>query len=146
MRTLTVTMLAATGLFGLAPAAVADRNYSLAVAGQASHLRPALGELEIVRWTVTNNGNRHLDSVRLDTTIPNGWTVKEGPGCAHTGAYLRCNLGPLDAARQASVDVPMVVHRPTGPVQLRAWAGATAGRLNVPGPETSFRVVVVPRR
>jgi hypothetical protein len=145
MRTLTVTMLAASGLFCLAPDAGAAR-YSMAVTGQASHLHPAVGELEVIRWTVTNNGERHLDRVRLDTTVPNGWTVKEGAGCAHAGAYLRCDLGPLDAGRHASVDVPMVVHRPVGTVQLRAWAGATVGKQDVPGPETSFQVVVVPRR
>ena len=33
--------------------------------------------------------------------------------------------------------------RPLGAVQLRAWAAGTVGRLNVPGPETSFQVFVV---
>jgi hypothetical protein len=146
MRTLTVTMLAAAGLCCLAPGAGAARPYSLAVSGQANHLRPAVGDVEVVRWTVANNGDKHLDRVRLDTTVPNGWTVKEGPGCVHAGAYLRCELGALDARRHASVEIPMVVHRPLGPVQLRAWAGASIGRLNVPGPETSFQVDVVAHR
>ena len=100
----------------------------------------------MVRWTVTNNGDKHLDQVRLDTAVPNGWIVKEGQGCAHSGAYLRCQLGALDPGRHASVDIPMVVHRPVGTVQLRAWAGATVGKLDVPGPETSFQVAVVPHK
>ena len=40
----------------------------------------------------------------------------------------------------------MVVHKPVGTVQLRAWAGATVGKLDVPGPETSFQVAVVPHK
>jgi hypothetical protein len=146
MRTFTVTMVAAAGLLCLAPDAGAVRAANLGVTGQASHLRPAVGELEIVRWTVTNTGDRHLDHVRLDTSVPNGWTVREGADCAHAGAYLRCDLGQLAPGRHASVDIPMVVHRPFGAVQLRAWAGGAIGRQNVPGPETSFQVVVVPRR
>ena len=144
MRTLTVTMLATAGLLCLTPNAGAAK-YSVTVTGQASRLHPAVGETEIVRWTVTNNGDRHLDQVRLDAAIPNGWIVKQGPGCGQNGAYLRCQLGSLDAGRHASVDVPMVVHRPVGTVQLRAWAGANVGKLSVPGPETSFQVTVVPR-
>jgi hypothetical protein len=146
MRTLTVTLLAASGLFCLAPDAGAARGYNLSLSGQASHLRPAVGELEVVRWTVTNTGDRHVDQVRLDAAVPTGWVVKQGQGCAQSGAYLRCSLGNLDQGRHASVDIPMVVHRPVGTVQLRAWAGATVGKLSVPGPETSFQVVVVPRR
>jgi hypothetical protein len=145
MRTLTVTMVAAAGLLCLAPNAGAAK-YSVTVTGQASRLHPAVGETEIVRWTVTNNGDKHLDQVRLDTAVPNGWTVKEGQGCAHSGAYMRCQLGALDPGRHASVDIPMVVHRPVGTVQLRAWAGATVGKLDVPGPETSFQVAVVPHK
>lgn len=147
MRTLTVTTLAAAGLLCLAPDAGASRaGYHLTVTGQASHLRPVSGEVEIVRWTVANTGDGHLDHVRLVSSVPNGWIVKDGPGCTHAGANLRCEIGGLDAGRHASVQIPMVVHRPLGPVQLRAWAAGSVGRLNVPGPETSFQVVVVPHR
>jgi hypothetical protein len=146
MRTLSVTMLAATGLFCLAPGAGAARAYNLSLTGQASHLHPAVGDLEMVRWTVTNSGDKHVDQVRLDTAVPSGWTVKQGPGCAQSGAYLRCQLGALEPGRHASVDIPMTVHKPVGTVQLRAWAGASVGKLNVPGPETSFQVVVVPHK
>ncbi|MDN3358081.1 hypothetical protein [Actinomadura sp. DC4] len=146
MRTLTVTTLAAAGLLSLAPGAGAATHANhLTVSGQASHLRPAVGEVENVRWTVTNVGDGHLDRVRLVSSIPNGWTVKDGPGCTHAGANLRCELGGLDAGRRVSVDIPMVVHRPLGAVQLRAWAAGSVGRLSVPGPETSFQVVVVAR-
>jgi NPCBM-associated, NEW3 domain of alpha-galactosidase len=146
MRTLTVTTLAAAGLLSLAPGAgAAHANNHLTVTGQASHLRPAVGELENVRWTVTNTGDGHLDHVRLVASVPSGWTVKDGPGCTHAGANLRCELGGLDAGRRVSVEIPMVVHRPLGAVQLRAWASGAVGRLNVPGPETSFQVVVVAR-
>ena len=144
MRTLTVTALAATGLLCLAPGASAARaNNHLTVTGQASHLRPAVGEVETIRWTVTNTGDGHLDHVRLVTSVPNGWAVKDGPGCTHAGTNLRCELGGLDAGRRVSVQIPMVVHKPLGAVQLRAWAAGSVGRLNVPGPETSFQVVVV---
>jgi hypothetical protein len=144
MRTLTVTTLAAAGLLSLAPgASAAHANNHLTVTGQASHLRPAVGDLENVRWTVTNTGDGHLDHVRLVASVPSGWTVKDGPGCTHAGANLRCDLGGLDAGRRVSVEIPMVVHRPVGAVQLRAWAAGSVGRLNVPGPETSFQVVVV---
>jgi hypothetical protein len=147
MRTLTVTTLAAAGLLSLAPAAGAALAGShLTVTGQASHLRPVVGEVEAVRWTVTNTGDGHLDHVRLVTSVPNGWAVKDGPGCTHAGTNLHCDLGGLDAGRRASVEIPMVVHRPVGAVQLRAWATGSVGRLNVPGPETSFQVVVVPHR
>ncbi|GLY75412.1 hypothetical protein [Actinoallomurus iriomotensis] len=147
MRTLTVTTLAAAGLLCLAPNAGATRAGShLTVTGQASHLRPAVGEVETVRWTVTNTGDGHLDHVRLITSVPTGWTVKDGPGCTHVAANLRCELGGLDAGRRVSVDVPMVVRKPLGPVQLRAWAAGSVGRLNVPGPETAFQVIVVARR
>jgi NPCBM-associated, NEW3 domain of alpha-galactosidase len=146
MRTLTVTTLAAAGLLSLAPGASASHaNNHLTVTGQASHLRPAVGELENVRWTVTNTGDGHLDHVRLVASVPSGWTVKDGPGCTHAGANLRCELGGLDAGRRISVEIPMVVHRPVGAVQLRAWASGSVGRLSVPGPETSFQVVVVAR-
>jgi hypothetical protein len=146
MRTLTVTTLAAAGLLCLAPDAGATHTGGhLTVTGQASHLRPAVGEIETVRWTVTNTGDGHLDHVRLVASVPNGWTVKDGPGCTHAGANLRCDLGGLDAGRRVSVQIPMVVHRPLGTVQLRASTAGSAGRLNVPGPETSFQVVVVPR-
>src|SRR5262245_43998313 len=133
MRTLTVTMLAATGLLCLAPGAGAARGHNLSVSGQASHLRPAVGELDVVRCTVTNSGDKHVDQVRLDTAVPTGWTVRQGPGCAQSGAYLRCQLGALEPGRHASVDVPMIVHKPVGTVQLRAWAGASVGKLTVPG-------------
>lgn len=151
MRTLTVTTLAAAGLLCLAPdagavRAVAGNSGHLTVTGQAGRLRPAVGEVEIVRWTVTNTGDGHLDHVRLVASVPNGWTVKDGPGCTHAAANLRCEIGGLDAGRRASVQIPMVVHRPLGAVQLRAWAAGTVGRLNVPGPETSFQVIVVARR
>jgi hypothetical protein len=147
MRTLTVTTLAAAGLLCLAPDAGATRAGShLTVTGQASHLRPAVGELETVRWTVTNTGDGHLDHIRLTASVPANWTVKDGPGCTHVASNLRCELGALDAGRRVSVDVPMVVHRPLGPVQLRAWAAGSVGRLNVPGPMTSFQVNVVARR
>lgn len=146
MRTLTVTTLAAAGLLCLAPDAGAVRaGNHLTVTGQASHLRPAVGDIETIRWTVTNTGDGHLDHVRLVASVPNAWTVKEGPGCTHAGANLRCEIGGLDAGRRASVQIPMVVHRPLGAVQLRAWAAGTVGRLNVPGPETSFQVIVVAR-
>jgi hypothetical protein len=147
MRTLTVTTLAAAGLLCLAPGAGAARvNNHLTVTGQASHLRPVVGDVETVRWTVANTGDGHLDHVRLVASVPNGWTVKDGPGCTHAGANLRCELGGLDAGRRASVQIPMVVHRPIGAVQLRAWAAGSVGRLNVPGPETSFQVVVIQHR
>jgi hypothetical protein len=147
MRTLTVTTLAAAGLLCLAPDAGATRAANhLTVTGQASHLRPVVGEVEVVRWTVTNTGDGHLDHVRLVSSIPTGWVVKDGPGCTHAGANLRCDLGGLDAGRRVSVQVPMVVHKPLGAVQLRAWATGAVGRLSVPGPETSFQVVVVARR
>ena len=147
MRTLTVTTLAAAGLLCLAPDAGATRAGShLTVTGQASHLRPTVGEVETVRWTVTNTGDGHLDHVRLTTSVPTGWTVKDGPGCTHVAANLRCELGGLDAGRRVSVDVPMVVRKPLGAVQLRAWAAGSVGRLTVPGPETSFQVIVVARR
>ena len=146
MRTLTVTTLAA-GLLCVAPAASATHAGShLTVTGQASHLRPAVGEVETVRWTVTNTGDGHLDRVKLVASVPTGWTVKDGPGCTHAGMNLRCEIGGLDAGRRASVQIPMVVHRPLGPVQLHAWAAGAVGRLNVPGPETSFQVVVVAHR
>jgi hypothetical protein len=138
MRTLTVTALAATGLLGLAPAASATHathaGSHLTVTGQA------------IRWTVTNTGDGHLDHVRLVSSVPTGWLVKDGPGCTHTGTNLRCDLGGLDAGRRASVQIPMIVHKPLGAVQLRAWATGSVGRLSVPGPETSFRVVVVAHR
>jgi hypothetical protein len=144
MRTLTVTTLAAAGLLSLASgASAAHANNHLTVTGQASHLRPAVGDIDNVRWTVTNAGDGHLDHVRLVASVPTGWTVKDGPGCTHAGANLRCDLGGLDAGRKISVEIPMVVHRPVGAVQLRAWAMGSVGRLNVPGPETSFQVVVV---
>lgn len=148
MRTLTVTTLAAAGLLSLATGAGAatHANNHLTVTGQASHLRPLVGEVENVRWTVTNTGDGHLDRVRLVASVPSGWTVKDGPGCTHAGANLRCELGGLDAGRRASVDIPMVVHRPLGTVQLRAWAAGSVGKLNVPGPETSFQVVVLGHR
>jgi hypothetical protein len=134
MRTLTVTTLAAAGLLCLAPAASATHaNNHLTVTGQASHLRPALGEIETVRWTVANTGDGHLDHVRLIASIPAGWTVKDGPGCTHVASNLRCELGGLDAGRRASVEIPMVVHRPLGVVHLRAWAAGAVGRLSVPG-------------
>jgi hypothetical protein len=147
MRTLTVTMLAA-GLLCLAPDAGAARNHHLTVSGQAGDLRPAAGSVENVRWTVTNTGDGRLDHVRLIATVPATWTVKDGPGCtrAGTNANLRCELGPLDAGRHITVDVPMIVHRPLGPVELRAWAAGAVGHQTVPGPETSFQVVVIPRR
>jgi hypothetical protein len=147
MRTLTVTTLAAAGLLCLAPSAGAARNYHLVVTGQAADLRPAIGSMENVRWTVTNTGDGRLEHVRLVATVPTGWIVKNGPGCTRANAYanLRCELGPLEAGRRVSVDVPMVVHRPAGPVQLRAWASGSVGRLSVPGQETSFQVVVTPR-
>jgi hypothetical protein len=148
MRTLTVTTLAAAGLLCLAPdagavQAITGKSGHLTVTGQASHLRPAVGEIETIRWTVANTGDGHLDHVRLVASVPNGWTVKDGPGCTHAGANLRCEIGGLDAGRRASVQIPMVVHRPLGAVQLRAWASGTVGRLSVPGPETSFQVFVV---
>lgn len=146
MRTLMVTMLVAGGLLCIAPGAGAVRDYGLTVTGQASHLRPVTGDTEIVRWTVTNTGDRHIDHVHLETTVPAGWVVKNGPGCAHAGADLRCDLGELGFGRHASVDIPMVVHRPLGTVQLRAWTGGTVGRMNIPGRETSFQVVVLPRK
>jgi hypothetical protein len=153
MRTLTVTALAATGLLGLAPAASATHaNHAthagshLTVTGQASHLRPVVGEVDTVRWTVANTGDGHLDHVRLVASVPNGWIVKDGPGCTHTGTNLHCDLGGLDAGRRASVQIPMIVHKPLGAVQLRAWATGSVGRLSVPGPETSFQVVVVAHR
>ncbi|MFB9836198.1 NEW3 domain-containing protein [Actinoallomurus acaciae] len=147
MRTLTVTTLAAAGLLCLAPDAGATRAGShLTVTGQASHLRPTVGEVETVRWTVTNTGDGHLDHVRLTASVPTGWTVKDGPGCTHVAANLRCELGGLDAGRRVSVDVPMVVRKPLGAVQLHAWAVGSVGRLTVPGPETSFQVIVVGRR
>jgi hypothetical protein len=147
MRTLTVTTIAAAGLLCLAPDAGASRAGShLTVTGQASHLRPVVGEIETVRWTVANTGDGHLDRVRLIASVPAGWTVKDGPGCTHVAANLRCELGGLDAGRRVSVEIPMVVHRPVGTVPLRAWASGAVGRMSVPGPETAFQVVVVPRR
>jgi hypothetical protein len=147
MRTLTVTTLAAAGLLCLAPDAGASRaGVHLTVTGQASHLRPVVGEVETVRWTVANTGDGHMDHVRLVASVPATWTVKDGPGCTHAGAALRCDLGGLDAGRRVSVQMPMVVHRPLGPVALRAWASGSVGRLNVPGPETSFQVLVVAHR
>src|SRR4051794_38874756 len=147
MRTLTVTTLAAAGLLCLAPNASATRTGGhLTVTGQASHLRPVVGDIETVRWIVTNTGDGHLDHVKLVASVPNGWTVKDGPGCTHAGTNLRCEIGGLGARRHASGQIPMVVHRPLGAVQLRAWAAGAAGRLNVPGPETSFQVIVVAHR
>ncbi|WP_329259929.1 hypothetical protein OG417_23485 [Actinoallomurus sp. NBC_01490] len=147
MRTLTVTTLAAAGLLCLAPDAGATRAGShLTVTGQASQLRPVVGAVETVRWTVTNTGDGHLDHVRLTASVPASWTVKDGPGCTHAGSYLRCELGGLDAGHRVSVNVPMVVHRPLGAVQLRASATGSVGRLSVPGPETAFQVFVVARR
>ncbi len=147
MRTLTVTTLAAAGLFGLAPAAGAATHIGghLTVVGQATHLRPSVGEVETIRWTVTNAGDGHLERVRLTASVPGGWIVKDGPGCTHIATNLRCDLGGLDAGRRVSVQIPMVVHRPLGAVQLRARAAGSVGRLSVPGPETAFQVVVVPR-
>jgi hypothetical protein len=148
MRTLTVTTLAAAGLLCLAPGADASRHHNnhLTVTGQASHLRPAVGEVENIRWTVANTGDGHLDRVRLIASVPTGWIVKDGPGCTHAGTSLRCELGGMDAGRRATVDIPMIVHRPVGPVQLRAWAAGTVGRVSVPGPETSFQVFVLAHR
>jgi hypothetical protein len=149
MRTLTVTTLATAGLLCLAPGASAGRVSHvshLTVTGQASHLRPVVGEVDTIRWTVTNTGDGHLDHVRLVSSVPTGWIVKDGPGCTHAGANLRCDLGGLDANRRVSVEIPMIVHRPLGTVQLRAWASGSVGRLSVPGPETSFQVLVLAHR
>jgi hypothetical protein len=114
--------------------------------GQAAHWEVSPGELETVRWTLTNTGNRPLDHVQLVASIPAGWTVREGQGCARRGDYLGCDLGGLEPGRSAAVLVPMVVGGQPGPVRLAAWSRATAGSLSIPGPTTSFRVVVTGRR
>ncbi|MEV5751251.1 NEW3 domain-containing protein [Actinoallomurus sp. NPDC052308] len=120
--------------------------YAMHMTGQATHWEVSPGELQTVRWTLTNTGNRPLEHVQLVAAIPAGWSVREGQGCARHGEYLGCDLGGLEPGRSSAVLVPMVVQGQPGAVRLAAWSRATAGSLTIPGPTTSFRVVVTGRR
>lgn len=120
--------------------------YVLNMTGQAEHWEVAPGQMELVRWTLINAGERRLEHVQLVASVPPGWVVRDGEGCAHRGAYLGCDLGSLEPGKSAAVVVPMVAQRPFGAVRLTAWSRANAGRLTIPGPTTSFRVFVVGHR
>ncbi|WP_433172180.1 hypothetical protein [Actinoallomurus sp. CA-150999] len=121
-------------------------SYAMHMTGQAEHWQVSPGQLETVRWTLTNNGNRPLDHVMLVAAIPEGWGVREGQGCARHGEYLGCDLGSLAPGRSAAILVPLVAQGRPGAVRLAAWSRATAGSLSIPGPTTSFRVEVVGRK
>jgi NPCBM-associated, NEW3 domain of alpha-galactosidase len=121
-------------------------SYALHITGQATHWEVSPGELQTVRWTLTNTGNRPLEHVQLVASVPAGWSVREGHGCTHDGDYLGCDLGSLEPGRTAAAVVPLVVQGQPGPVRLVAWSRATAGSLTIPGPTTSFRVMVTKRR
>ena len=121
-------------------------SYAMHMTGQAQSWEVSPGQLETVRWTLTNTGNRPLDHVMLVASIPTGWGVREGQGCARHGEYLGCDLGSLAPGRSAAILVPMVAQGRPGPVRLAAWSRATAGSLSIPGPTTSFRVEVTGRK
>jgi hypothetical protein len=116
--------------------------YAMHITGQGQHWEVSPGELQTVRWTLTNTGNRPLEHAQLVASIPAGWSVREGQGCTRRGQYLGCDLGGLEPGRSAAVVVPMVAQGQAGPVRLAAWSRATAGSLTIPGPTTSFRVQV----
>lgn len=117
--------------------------YMLNMTGQAAHWEVAPGQTEMVRWTLINAGERRLEHVQLVASIPAGWTVRDGQGCEHHGAYLGCDIGSLEPGHSAAVVVPMEAQKPAGAVRLTAWSRAAAGHLTIPGPTTSFRVFVV---
>ncbi len=117
--------------------------YALNMTGQAEHWEVTPDEVEVVRWTLTNAGQRRLEHVQLLASVPQNWKVRDGEGCTRRGAYLACDLGTMEPGRSAAVVVPMVAERPFGAVRLTAWSRASAGRLTIPGPTTSFRVFVV---
>jgi hypothetical protein len=121
-------------------------SYAMHMTGQAEHWEVSPGQLETVRWTLTNTGNRPLDHVMLVASIPAQWGVREGQGCARHGEYLGCDLGSLAPGRSAAILVPLVAQGRPGAVRLAAWSRATAGSLTIPGPTTSFRVEVVGRK
>lgn len=116
--------------------------YAMHITGQAQHWEVSPGELQTVRWTLTNTGNRPLEHAQLVASIPAGWGVREGQGCTRHGQYLGCDIGGLEPGRSAAVVVPLVAQGQPGPVRLAAWSRATAGSLTIPGPTTSFRVQV----
>ncbi|GAA4639879.1 hypothetical protein GCM10023196_103230 [Actinoallomurus vinaceus] len=121
-------------------------SYAMHMTGQAQHWEVSPGELETVRWTLTNTGNRPLDHVMLVAAIPAGWGVREGQGCTRHSEYLGCDLGSLEPGRSSAILVPMVAQGRPGSVRLAAWSRATAGSLTIPGPTTSFRVEVTGRK
>ncbi|MCO5969971.1 NEW3 domain-containing protein [Actinoallomurus soli] len=121
-------------------------GYSMHLTGQAAHWEVSPGELQTVRWTLTNTGNRPLEHAQLVAAIPAGWSAREGQGCLRRGEYLGCDLGALEPGHSAAVLVPMVVQGQPGTVRLTAWSRGMVGVLTIPGPMTSIRVVVNGRR
>ncbi|GAA0351288.1 NEW3 domain-containing protein [Actinoallomurus spadix] len=120
--------------------------YAMHLTGQAAHWEVSPGELQTVRWTLTNTGNRPLEHAQLVAAIPAGWSAREGRGCLRRGEYLGCDLGALAPGHSAAVLVPMVVQGRPGAVRLTAWSRGMVGVLTIPGPQTSIRVMVRERR
>ena len=121
-------------------------RYGLRVDGATKHRHPITGESEPVRWTVTNIGDRRLDDVRLDTTVPPGWNLAGAPGCQRTGVRLRCELGPLKVNRPATIRINLVARRPGHSFDLTATTAFRAAGQEFTGPTTSFEVAVVTSR
>jgi hypothetical protein len=121
-------------------------RYGLRIEGATKHRHPIAGESESVRWTVTNIGDRRLDDVRLDTTVPPGWTLATAPGCRRTGVRLRCELGPLKVNRPATIRIDLVARRPGHSFDLTATTSFRAEGQRFTGPTASFEVAVVTSR
>lgn len=139
-------ILALAVLMALPGTPVQAHALGLDVKGHTAHRRPIVGESEPVRWTVTNIGDGRFDDVRLDVSVPPGWTLHDDQGCTHDGPYLHCDLGPLAGHAHRTFVFPMTARRPLGTVRLHAWTHPRVGTDSLPGPETSFPVTVVTHR
>ena len=124
----------------------APPRYGLRLEGTARHRHPIAKESEPVRWTVTNIGNRPLDDVRLDATVPPGWTLTAAPGCQSSRKGLRCDLGPLPVDRSKTIRLVTVARRPLLSFTLTANTRFRAARQDFTGPSASFKVTVVAQR
>jgi hypothetical protein len=126
----------------------AGGEYGLGITGSGNHRRPVPGEIQVLRWAVTNVGRRPLTRVRLQVTPPRGWLVRRAPGCRAHGRRLDCGVGRLARRARKGITIRIVVPpRPRlGPVRISATSRAWAGRAAFPGPSTSFQVTVVRQR
>jgi hypothetical protein len=86
----------------------------LGIAGSANHRRPMAGEMQILRWTVTNTGTRAWHRVRLRMSVPRRWRPRHPAGCRAAGRWLSCELGGLAARAHRRITVRLVVAGPSG--------------------------------